>query len=166
MAKLCLMIGVPGSGKSTFAKNHLLNITYISRDEIRFSLISDEDEYFAKEYEVFALYVQKIREGLMRGETVVADSTNLNEAARKKLFNAIGNKQFYEKYKVEKTFIYMDIPLTVCRVQNLLRTGRAVVPDRVIDSMYQKLEYPTKEEGFTRGLIVHEGEDAEWVMFL
>ena len=46
------MVGIPGSGKSTWAKARCKNnphAAYISRDEIRFSLLKDEEEYFAKE---------------------------------------------------------------------------------------------------------------------
>ena len=50
---LYLMMGVAGSGKSTYAKNILKDgDIYISRDEIRYSLLTEEDDYFAKENEV------------------------------------------------------------------------------------------------------------------
>ena len=49
---LWLMCGAPGSGKSWFAKNILKTDDtwqYISRDEIRFSLIKEGEDYFGKE---------------------------------------------------------------------------------------------------------------------
>lgn len=39
---------------------------YISRDEIRYSMISDKDEYFSKEKEVFNEYVKQIDEALTK----------------------------------------------------------------------------------------------------
>ena len=51
---LVLMCGAPGSGKTTIAKKLMCNNDlYISRDEIRYSMISNEYEYFSKEKEVF-----------------------------------------------------------------------------------------------------------------
>ena len=50
------MVGPPAAGKSYFAKNHLVKDdtwAYVSRDEIRFSIITEEDKYFSKEKEVF-----------------------------------------------------------------------------------------------------------------
>lgn len=50
---LYVMIGIPGSGKSTWAKaNKKEKDIYVSRDEVRFSLLQDGDEYFSKEKEV------------------------------------------------------------------------------------------------------------------
>ena len=47
---LWIMVGIPGSGKSYFAKNILMtddSWQYISRDEVRFSIIKDDEEYFS-----------------------------------------------------------------------------------------------------------------------
>ena len=56
MAELILMMGIPGSGKSTWVKNHMKSDDiYISRDEIRFSLLQPGDEYFSKEKEVWRI---------------------------------------------------------------------------------------------------------------
>ena len=57
--QLKLMIGIPASGKSTYAhyleKVYALNnktVKYISRDAIRFALVKGEEAYFSKEKEV------------------------------------------------------------------------------------------------------------------
>ena len=70
---LVLMCGAPGSGKTTIAKKLMCNNDlYISRDEIRYSMISDEDEYFSKEHnlnlfsnEIFSSAIQKKKKFLM-----------------------------------------------------------------------------------------------------
>ena len=50
MSKLYLMAEAPGSGKTYWATHHLTeNDKYISRDEIRFSMLEDKDDYFARE---------------------------------------------------------------------------------------------------------------------
>ena len=74
---LVLMCGAPGSGKTTIAKKLMgNNDLYISRDEIRYSMISDEDEYFSKEKEVFNEYIKQIDEALTKNyHWIFADAT-------------------------------------------------------------------------------------------
>ena len=53
MKKLYVMCGGPGSGKSTWIKKNLPTFKgytkVVSRDEIRFSLVKEGEEYFSKE---------------------------------------------------------------------------------------------------------------------
>ena len=65
MTKLWVMCGVPGTGKSTWIKNNLSKfegeVEVISRDEIRFSMVSEGEEYFSKEDEVFKEFINRIK---------------------------------------------------------------------------------------------------------
>ena len=90
---LLLMSGIPGSGKSYWAQHHIDNRTkYISRDEIRFSMLTDEDEYFAKEKEVFKEFCRQIDKAFETYDTVIADATHLNFASRNKTLRNIKTK--------------------------------------------------------------------------
>ena len=60
---LYLLAGVPGSGKSTWLKQHAPdNSIIISRDQIRFSLLQDGEDYFAHESEVFFEFINQIKD--------------------------------------------------------------------------------------------------------
>ena len=49
MAKLFLMMGIPGSGKTTWTSKYLRKLDkYVSRDEVRFSMVAENEEYFSK----------------------------------------------------------------------------------------------------------------------
>ena len=91
-----IMCGIPGSGKSTFAKKiteiyekHNISIETVSRDEIRFSLIKPGEDYFSKEKEVFSIYIENLKKSLNNNNITIADATHLNFASRKKLLTPL-----------------------------------------------------------------------------
>lgn len=140
--RLFLMCGCPGSGKSTFAKQHIDNEStlYISRDEIRFSIISEDEEYFSKEKEVFNEFVRQITEGLNQGYNVVADATHLNERSRSKILS----KLYPALTNTRVVAIFMRTPLNVCVERNLTRQGtRAYVPYKDLCRMSRAAKEPT-----------------------
>lgn len=154
MAKLFLTMGIAGSGKSTWCKNHFdfTKISYVSRDEIRFSLVAEDEEYFSKENEVFRQFVYEINDALNLGIDVVADATHLNAASRNKLISLI-------KAPVDEiNVIWIKTPLEIALERNEGRTGRTYVPKSVIRRMFYQMEEPTFEEGFNKIYIVEDGK--------
>ena len=143
MNKLYIMIGCPGSGKSTYAKNHIPNAKYVSRDEIRFRLVSEEEEYFSKEDEVFETFINEINEGLRESVDVIADATHLNTKSRMKLFSNLN----IDKEKTEVHVIVMRTPLIECLRRNEKRKGtRSYVPIDVLKIMYNNFRKPNFNE--------------------
>ena len=122
MAKLYMMMGLPGSGKTTFAHTYFKNQpgplpVYISRDEIRFGILEEynantEDEYFSHEVEVYEKFCNQIILYLKKGYDVIADATHLSNGEK-------------------------------CIENNRKRTGLARVPENVIRNMNRNMEYPS-----------------------
>lgn len=150
MSKLFLMMGAPGSGKSTWIKRQLKgNDYYISRDEIRFDIISDEEDYFSHEVEVFDKFINEINSALMKPNVrVFADASHLNKTSRMKLINRISSNP------EEINVIWLRTPLMTCYERNNNRTGRAFVPKHVIKSMYDSIQEPSVNEGINKVYIV------------
>lgn len=156
MKELVLMCGAPGSGKTTIAKKLLCNNDiYISRDEIRYSMITDKDEYFSKENEVFNEYVRQIDEALAKDyHWIIADATQLNFASRNKVLARLKNKP--NKIIV----IYMKVPLDEVLKRNNQRSGRAKVPDEVVKKMYASMQEPTRDEKID--LLIYSNGNIIW----
>lgn len=142
---LYILCGCPGSGKTTWAHHFMQNIhaVYISRDEIRFSLVKENELYFSREDVVFATFAREIAEKLRNGENVIADATHLNKKSRRKLIYGI-DRQGIENYQI--IFVYFNISIEECLWRNAKREGRARVPEEVMPSMYNNMRAPNKEE--------------------
>ena len=148
MPILYIMVGAPGSGKTHWVKNFLKdnpNVKHISRDEIRFSLLNENDDYFSQEKKVFSVFSTKITEYLRAGSDTIADATHLNKASREKLVNSILNRGLtLDNFKIH--FVFINTTLDQCLRNNEGRTGRAFVTRSVIRRMWYQLEPPNVNE--------------------
>jgi predicted kinase len=141
--KIYMLCGVPGSGKSTWAREQINKLDgkgiIISRDVIRFSMLGDDDAYFAHEDAVFDEFIKKIQEAINDQEhtSIFIDATHLNEKNRNKVLSRI-----WRMGDDVIIGVYFDIPLEECLRRNAQRTGRALVPETVIKNMYESLTKP------------------------
>lgn len=159
-SKIYLMCGIPGAGKSTYLKHRFSQspMTVISRDEIRFSIVREDEEYFSHEDEVYKEFIGQIKDALKFEAEVFVDATHLNEASRAKTLRSLGKSL----KDVEVNIIWVRVPLEVALAQNENRIGtRSYVPKSVIRRMYSQLTKPSKEEGFDHIYVVENGREKE-----
>lgn len=155
---LYILIGAPGSGKSTFAAHFANNgnTIWISRDHIRFRYLDKNPNahYFDFENEVYNDFINEIVAALRNNYNAVADATHLNTAARKKLTNAID--KYYTDYNI--IYIIFLASAEVCIEHNKNRIGHANVPEDVIRDMRAKLTIPKNEDTRVIDIWCIEGE--------
>jgi predicted kinase len=157
MNNLWILAGIPGAGKSTWARTHMDKISddvkYVSRDEIRFSIVKEDEEYFSHENEVFNKFIEEIRDGLRNHKDTIADATHLSKASRNKLLNNIGLSLKNCKINI----IVINTPLEIALERNEERKGtRSYVPRGAIRRMKSQYEIPSIEEGFDKVIFYDE----------
>lgn len=133
-----MLVGAPGSGKSTFAKANSKAVV-VSSDSIRESLYGSEETQ-GNPGEVFEIAHNHITEALERGQSVIFDATNMRRKHREAIMNKI--KHFH----VTKICVIFAEPYGVLCGQNNERARR--VPEDVIWRMIENFEMPTLSEGF------------------
>ena len=149
MAKLIMLIGIPGSGKTTYSKDlsKEYNAKVISSDKVRQTYIGiDESEVFPT---VYRLCVEELDNGC----NVILDATHITPKVRKRTFDALD--QFGIIY--EKVAVYIDTPVEECirRVENRNKNPEELfLPLEVIESYGKNIIAPTKEEGFEEIYII------------
>lgn len=139
MNMLIVMVGIPGSGKTTYAKKLLKehpDWEYVSRDEVRYQYVTDKEHYFDHEYDVFKEFCNRVDMHLLNGKTVIADATHINKASRDKLINNL------TAHIDSKAAVVMNIPFEVCMERNSKREGITRVPDDSMFNMFRKLKVP------------------------
>lgn len=149
--RLFVLIGIPGSGKTTLAKSMIEslqdNTVHISRDSIRNEI---GDVIFNKKSEsnVFKTYISRIATALKLGYDVIADSTNLSKDKRLIYFALCEALEKTKLAEVDIVAIFVPTPLSICIERNNERCGKDKVPEETIEFMYSKIEEPSYDEGF------------------
>lgn len=129
---LHVMMGVPGSGKSTVADKLVQehNAIRVSPDEIRRMLTGDPSNQ-ERNAEVFDHAHRMTKSNLAQGNHVVFDATNVQAKARRGLLdiaNGVGAK---------KHLHVVDPGLDTAKFRNQNR--ERVVPDEVLDRMHGEM---------------------------
>jgi len=151
MSTIYIAVGLPGSGKSTYAKNFIKDkdIEYLSSDELRAVFGKSEEDQTVTPL-VFGHIKRKVDEFLKDGKNVLVDATSVN---RKERADYITTAKKYGA-KVVALVFKMDRQGLIDRNKKRGQEGGRVVPDWVIDKMLAKFEEPSHSEGIDEVIYV------------
>ena len=147
MPKCYQMIGVPGSGKSTWIRNQIwaLGLTVVSTD----AFVEDYARAQGQTYnQVFRDYMpravdlmaQQVVFAREHGHSVIWDQTSTTVASRRKKFRMLPD--------YEHVAVVFGTPEPAELARRLAGRPGKSIPDHVMLSMLQNLKEPTLEEGF------------------
>ncbi|MGX1749373.1 polynucleotide kinase-phosphatase [Glutamicibacter protophormiae] len=153
---LVVLVGVSGSGKSSFAAKHFGRFEVLSSDYFRGLVGNDETDQSVTAAAFDALhYVAGKR--LDAGLLTVVDATSVQQSARQSLI------ELARSHDALATAIVLDVPVEVCLQRNEGR-GERRVPKAVIDRQHQQLRRSLKSlrrEGFTRVHVLSSPQDID-----
>jgi protein phosphatase len=142
---LVVLVGVSGSGKSTFGRTHFLPTEVVSSDFCR-GLVADDENAQDATGDAFDLLHTIVGKRLKRGRLAVVDATNVQPESRRPLV------ALAREHHVLSVAIVFDLPERLCHERNATR------PDRdfgrhVIVNQHRQLRRGLrglKREGFTQ----------------
>jgi predicted kinase len=152
-----LICGLPGAGKSHFAKKYLNkdDRKHINRKEIRkfiyeMTTFGDKwyESYYTEKNENIVKHVEKrLYEHLLaQNYKVLVDNTGMNISSRKKYVDIA------KKLGKNIGVIFLNTPLQKCILRN--QELEDSVPSTVISNLFASRELPQKDEGFKEVLVL------------
>lgn len=150
MAKLYMLIGVPGSGKTTWIKNNKHNAVVLSTDDYIERVADKQGKTYSEVFkDAIGPASDQMEKDLIQAtrndQDIIWDQTNLTAKVRKQKLQRIP-----KSYK--KIAVYFSVPQDL-RDRLASRPGKTI-PEPVIISMINQLQPPTKEEGFDEVVAV------------
>jgi predicted kinase len=135
--ELIILIGLPGSGKSTYFRAHFAAThVHVSKDLMPNARRRDDRQE------------RDIEAALTKGKSVVVDNTNPSREVRAPLI-ALGRR-----HGARIVAVYFETDVRTAIMRNRQREGKARVPDVAIFATRKKLVAPTLEEGFDEVRVV------------
>ena len=150
MKTLKMMIGLPGSGKTSYAKKYLMNnnTVYLSSDQIRIDMFGYEDQNHNDK--VFERMKNETLEAISQDFDVIYDATNLSKKRRADII-----KKVQEAGGIVEAYL-LCTPIDVILERNLMRQER-IIPWDKLQEMIKSIECPMYYENFAYIYLVDGG---------
>ena len=155
---LVTLIGVSGSGKSTFARRHFKATEIVSSDQCR-AIVSDDENKQAATPDAFGLLHYIVAKRLKNGLLTVVDATNVQRESRKSLV------ALAREYHCLPVAMVLDLPEEVCQARNEQRSDRSFGKHVVRQqrSQLRRSLRGLKQEGFRHIHVLRSAEEVDAV---
>lgn len=152
---LVVLVGIAGSGKSTFARTRLRATEVVSSDACR-ELVADDADDQSATADAFSLLTFIADKRLRRGRLTVVDATNVKRSDRRRVLGLA------RAHQVPAVAIVLAVPLAECVSRDALRAERTVGRE-VLARQHAHLEQALPrlpEEGFAAVHVLGSAEEA------
>ena len=151
-----LLVGIPGSGKSTYAKKlkEDLKCDVISTDTVR----NEHPDW--EEPAIWVEVYQRAANALKNNVDVIFDATNPTEKVRKRFIEKVSEHQV----KVVMGAYFFDTPWEECKERVIKRNSmpnERFLPPEVVESYGKSVTKPSLEEGFQFVKVIQYGKIVE-----
>lgn len=147
--RIIFIMGVPGAGKSTYAKKNFPDFTFIDLKDFQKKYASSSIETIAKTYDECR---DALIEAIKRNEDVIMEHTLLKAVRREVYIKAVK-----EVTDTPIEIIVMNPPKEIIK-ENLYKRDN-ITGDWLLNTNLDILEIPTIDEGFDSVTVVYKQED-------
>jgi len=147
MSKCYQLIGVPGSGKTTWLQNQIwaLGLTVVSTDTFVEAYAAAQGRTYNQVFGDYMptaidLMVKQVAFAHEHGHTVIWDQTSVTVASRRKKFRMLPDYQHIA--------VVFRTPEPVELAGRLASRPGKIIPEEIVQDMINRFEMPTLEEGF------------------
>lgn len=144
MSNFIMMIGISGSGKSSYAKS-IPHSVVVSSDAIRAELYGDESIQ-GDPRKVFNILHCRVKKLLREGINVVYDATNLSAKRRTAFLCSLKN----ERIKCRKWCYVVVTPWQICVARRSQGMGVRETPPDVVARQVRQFQLPQYGEGWDK----------------
>jgi polynucleotide kinase-phosphatase len=153
---LVALVGISGSGKTTFARRHFAPTQVLSSDAFR-AMVADDENDLSATTDAFEILYQVAAKRLRAGRLTVVDATNVQAHARAALVRTA------REHDVLPVAIVLDVPESVCWQRTRERADRDL-SRRVLARQHQDLRRSLNRlgsEGFRHVHILRGRDEVE-----
>jgi predicted kinase len=147
MPKCYQLIGVPGSGKSTWIKNQIwaLGLSVVSTDNFVEAYAHMQNKTYNEVFKDYMptaidLMIQQVAYAQQHGHTVIWDQTSTTVASRRKKFRMLPDYQHIA--------VVFKTPGPEELSRRLASRPGKIIPEEIVQDMIDRFEMPTLAEGF------------------
>lgn len=149
-----MMIGLPGSGKSTWIKQNLPGVKVLSTDDFIDAYAAEKGktytDVFAKAAPLAsAKFDQQLKKAAKDGESVIIDQTNMGKKSRMAKIAPFKN---HHKVAIMVSADPVELKL---RLKHRAETTGKHIPDKVVDQMARSYQTITNDEGWDEIHYIH-----------
>lgn len=138
MKEVCILVGLPNSGKTTYANKHKKNYVVISADQVR-KLVYGQKFFEGGEPLVWAIRNIALKMLMEQGKNILIDETNTTVERREPII------ELAQEYGYTIKAVFFNVSKEECISRARKEGNDTIIP--IIERMANQLQTPSLDEG-------------------